>query len=114
MKVGGRTTFSDTEPGTWFAARLQMPTASAEGIPPQFVSKRVVLVPTLYFDVEDEAGTEVRVRYNDMLEVESEDLGASMWQVTAEPSPFRKREGIIAFSVTLRRIEAHEFEPKVA
>lgn len=113
VKVGGRTTFVDTEPGTWFSCRLQMPTATNEQIPAGFVSKRVVLVPTLIFDTEDDDGTEVAVRFNDMLEVESDDLGSTTWQVTAEPMPFRKREGIIGYQTTLRRVETHDFEPKV-
>lgn len=113
-KVLGRTTFVEGEPGTWFAARLQMPTATAEQIPPGFVSKRVVLVPTLIFAVEDDNGTPVTVRFNDMLEIESDDLGTETWQVSGEPMPFRKREGIIGWQVTVKRVEAHEFQPKVA
>jgi hypothetical protein len=113
-KVGGRTTFVDTEPGTWFPARLTLPTATNEQTPSGFSSRRVVLVPTLLFDVEDDDGTEVEVRFNDMVEVESEDLGSTTWQVTAEPMPMRKREGIIGYSTTLRRVEVHDFEPKVA
>jgi hypothetical protein len=111
--VGGRTTFVDTEPGTWFAARLQMPTAMPEGTPTNFVSKRVVLVPTLIFDTEDDEGTPVEVNFDDMLEVESDDLGSTTWQVTAHPQPFRKREGIIGFQVAVRRVETGSFTPKV-
>lgn len=112
VKVGGRTTFVDTEPGTWFACRLQMPTATPEQLPAGFVSKRVVLVPTLIFDTEDDEGTEVVVKANDMLEVESDDLGAAMWQVAGAPMPFRKREGIIGFQVTVKRVETDDFQPK--
>lgn len=113
VKVGGRTTFVDTEPGTWFSCRLQMPTATAEQLPAGFISKRVVLVPTLIFDIEDDEGTEVVVKANDMLEIESDDLGVATWQVAGAPMPFRKREGIIGWQVTLKRVETDDYEPKI-
>lgn len=108
-KVGGRTTFAETEPGTWFAARLQMPTTTAEQTPTGFVSKRAVFVPTLIYDVDDDENNPVEIRSTDVLEVESDDLGNARWQVTTEPQPFRKRESIIGFQVTLTRVEANEF-----
>jgi hypothetical protein len=114
VKVGGRTTFADSEPGTWFAARLMMPTATPESMPAGFISKRVVLVPTLICDTEDDQGDPVVLAFNDMVEVESEDLGAATWQVTAEPEPFRKKQGIIGYSVNLKRVETGDFMPRVA
>lgn len=107
-KVGGRTTFVETEPGTWFAARLQM-AATTEQQPSGFVSKRAVPTPTLIFATIDDAGNEVEVRFNDVLEVESEDLGSTTWQVTQEPEPFRKKQGVIGFQVQLKRVETREF-----
>ena len=114
VRVGGRTTFADTEPGTWFAARLMMPNATPESIPAGFISKRIVLVPTLIFDIEDDEGSPVEVRNSDMVEVESDDLGNAMWQVTSEPEAFRKKQGIIGFKAELKRIETHDFERRVA
>lgn len=114
MRVGGRTTFADTEPGTWFNARLMMPTATPETTPPGGASKRVVLSPSLILDTEDDEGSPVEVFFSDMLEVESEDLGNDMWQVSSEPRPFRKKHGIIGYECELRRIEAHDFEPRAA
>src|SRR4051794_18519948 len=76
-KAGGRTTFVETEPGTWFPARLSLPESMPEGQPAGFVSKRVVKTPTLLCATEDDIGNEVEVRFNDMLEVESEDLGSA-------------------------------------
>lgn len=113
-KVGGRTTFVDTEPGTWFAARLQMPSTQAEQQPADFVAKRIVPTPTLMYAPDDDIGNPVEVRFSDMLEVESEDLGNALWQVTTEPEPYRKKRGIIGFEVQLRRVESHEFEQRVA
>jgi hypothetical protein len=112
VKVGGRTTFGETEPGTWFAARLQLPTATPEQVPSGFVSKRVVFVPTLIFATEDDEDNPIDVHSTDTLEVESEDLGNALWQVTAEPQPFRKREGIIGYQVPLKRVETSDFQPR--
>lgn len=114
LKVGGRTTFVDVEPGEWFSCRLEMPTVAPESRPPSFASKRVVLSPTLIFDIEDDEGTEVVVRADDMLTVESEDLGSATWQVTGQPMPFRKKEGIIGWQVGVKRIDVDDFQPKVA
>lgn len=109
VKVGGRTTFVEADPGTWFAARLTMPTTSPEQLPAGFVSKRVVLVPTLVYGTDDDDDNPVELRFNDELDVESDDLGSARWQVTTEPQPFRKRESILGFQVTLKRVEVREF-----
>lgn len=114
LRTGGRTTFVDVEPGEWFSCRLEMPTVAPESQPPSFVSKRVVLSPTLIFDIEDDEGTEVVVRADDMLTIESDDLGSATWQVTGEPMPFRKKQGIIAFQVGVKRIDVDDFQSKVA
>ena len=114
LHVGGRTTFVDVEPGEWFAARLDLPTVAPESQPTSFASKRVVLNPTLIFDIEDEEGTAVIVKSDDMLLVESEDLGSATWQVTGQPIPFRKKRGIIGWQVGLKRIDADDFQSKVA
>lgn len=110
VKVAGRTTFVDGEPGTWFAARLMVPQSQPEATPAGGAAKRAVLSPTLIFGTDDDEGSPVVIRFNDMLEVESEDLGNAIWQVDGEPRPYRKKRGIIAYEANLKRIETHDFE----
>lgn len=112
LKVEGRTQFVDTEPGTWFACRLSLPTAP-ESYDPATVRKRVVIVPTILYDLEDDQDNEVLLNASDMLEIESDDLGNATWQVTANPEPLRRREGLVGWQVALRRVQSVEFEPKI-
>lgn len=111
LKVEGRTQFVATEPGTWFDCRLFMP-ASPESYDPATVRKRVVRVPTMLYDTEDEQGNELTMAVTDQVEIESDDLGSATWQVTGAPEPLRKKTGIIGWQVTLRLVENAEFEPK--
>lgn len=103
----GRSQFVDFESGTWFPARLFLP-ASPESRDPQRVYKRVVIAPTLMYGLDDDDGTEVDLRSSDYVEVESEDLGAAVWEVTGDPEPFRKKEGVIGHQVTLKRLKVEE------
>lgn len=112
LKVEGRTQFAEAEPGDWFPCRLFLP-SSPESYDPANVRRRVVVAPTLMYGVYDESGNPFQVGHSDQVEVWSDDLGAAIWQVTAEPEPFRKKTGIIGYQVTLRRVKVVEFEPKV-
>jgi hypothetical protein len=104
VKVGGRTTFVDSEPGEWFACRLFLP-QSPESYDPARVSKRVVIAPTLMYGTDDEEGNQIEVRLSDRIEVESDDLGVALWQVTGAPQSLRKKEGILGWQATLKRLE---------
>lgn len=104
VKVGGRTTFVETEPGQWFSCRLFLP-QSPESYDPARVSKRVVRAPTLLYGTDDDEGNELEVRLSDRIEIESDDLGTALWEVTGAPQPLRKKEGVLGWQATLKRVE---------
>jgi hypothetical protein len=112
VKIEGRSQFADAEPGDWFGCRLFLP-ASPESYDPATVRRRVVIVPTLLYGLYDDSGNLLEVLNTDEIEVESDDLGNATWQVTAAPEPLRKKNGLIGWQTTLRRVATNEFEPKV-
>lgn len=111
LKLEGRTQFAEVEPGTWFACRLTLP-EPPETYDQARTYKRVVIVPMLLFGTDDDDGNPLAVVHTDMLEVDSDDLGHETWQVTSDPQPLRRREGMIGFQAALRRVEVPNFQPK--
>lgn len=112
LKVEGRTQFAESEPGEWFRCRLFLPTA-AESYDPATVRRRVVIVPTMLYGLRDANGVEIGLTHTDRVEIDSNELGAEMWQAASEPEPIRKKRRLIGYQVTLRRVQTNEFEPKV-
>lgn len=104
-RVEGRTLYG-TQTGPWFACRLTLPVSpeqadAAAGI------KVVVRAPELMYDVVDADGGDVRLTNQTRVEVDSVELGRTLWEVVADPEPLRKKTSVIGFQVSLRRLEAH-------
>lgn len=97
----------------WFDARLELPTAS-ESTDRGGHRRRVIRVPTLMYGVLNDDGEEVVLGPDARVEVDSEQLGRAVWEVTGAPVPMRRREEVIGWEVQLQRSEDREFEPDAA
>jgi hypothetical protein len=102
VKVEGETQMTWVY-GEWFAARINSPEA-AESPDSAGGRVRVDQHPTLIFDIEDEAGNAVRIDADDRVQVDSEALGVATFEVTGQPTLFRKKEDVIAGSVVVKRV----------
>lgn len=105
-RVEGRTIYGATR-GAWFRCRLELPQAAERAGDPAGV-RAVQVEPSLMFGVRDLEGGVLRIANNVRVEVNSVELGDSMWDVVGEPQPMRKKRRVIGFTATLRRVEAVE------
>lgn len=102
VKVEGETQMTWVY-GEWFACRIDAPEAT-EQTDTAGGRVRTDQAPTLIFDIEDEAGAEVRINADDRVQVDSEALGIANFEVTGQPQLFRKKEEVIGGSVVVRRV----------
>lgn len=103
-KVEGMTRMA-TLHGPWFRARL-----FPQGAPQEFDNgrPRVVSSPTLMLGVRDSNGDPILINANLSIEVDSKELGRSIWKVTGDPEPIRKRRRVIGYVAALERVIEHE------
>jgi hypothetical protein len=106
-RVEGRTVFRPVA-GTWFKARLELPQGSETDAPTG--ARTVIVQPTLMFATRDSDGQPVEVTNQKRVEVDSAQLGRTVWDVIADPQPIRKRRTVIGWQAPLRRVEMHEAE----
>ena len=102
-KIDGRKVY-ETTATAWFRARLtalQAPETTAGG------RTRVPRTPELLYELRDEAGQVVALHADDRVEVDSGDLGHSIWGVNGEPEIMRRRSGVVGGLATLQRVEEH-------
>lgn len=111
-RIPGKTLMVPIE-DSWFSARLELPSANESADRPG-ARRRVIRVPTLMYGVLDDQGQEVVIGPEVRLEVDSDELGRSVWEVTGAPVPMRRREEVIGWEVQLSRIEEREFEEDAA
>lgn len=109
-RVAGKT-LSEPTWGAWFRARLELPSGLERTGPGD--RRRAVTAPTLMCGVRDAEGQPIRFHIRDELEVDSDELGFARWNITADPAPIRKKKRVIGWTVTLQRIEEHEFTPRL-
>lgn len=102
VKVEGETQMTWVY-GEWFSCRIDAPEA-AEQTDTAGGRVRTDQSPTLIFDIEDEAGADVRINADDRVQVDSEALGLATFEVTGQPTLFRKKEDVIAGSVVVKRV----------
>lgn len=102
VKIDG-TTIYDWEPGQWFACRVNSPTAPkvADSSGGRLRSDQK---PTLLFELEDDDGNPVELHSEARVEVDSEALGRHIFELTAEPNLFRKKESLLLGEVTIARL----------
>lgn len=102
VRVEGTTVY-DWAAGEWFACRINAP-AAAEARDAAQGREQADQRPTLIYDLEDEAGGVVRVGANSRVEVDSEALGLHVWEVTGEPTLYRKKEDLVAGEAQISRL----------
>lgn len=106
VKLRGESQFEALH-GQWFRCRLTLP-AAPESVDPGSFRRRVVIVPTLLYGMKDADHELVVVTVEMRLEVDSLELGRSMWDVVSEPEPLRKRRRVIGWQTTLQRVRDEE------
>lgn len=106
VRVEGRTVYGDAK-GEWFRCRLTLPNAE-EGTAAVTGARNVVVSPQLLYGTRDQAGDPVVLNNAMRLEVDSADLGPSVWEVVSEPEPLRKKRRVIGHQATVRHLETHE------
>lgn len=105
VKIRGESRF-ETLRGQWFRCRLTLPGPQESA--PQYSRRRVVLVPSLLYGVKDADGELLRLGIEMRLEVNSRELGRTIWDVVSEPEPLRKRRRVIGWQASLRRVKDEE------
>lgn len=114
-KVEGKTLHADTY-GAWFNCRLELPSGSLlrdRATEQGGQRSRVVTAPTLLCGIRDLEGGTIEITARDQLEVDSDELGHAVWEITADPAPMRKKSRVIGWTVSLQRVEEHDFEPRL-
>jgi hypothetical protein len=94
----------------WFSALLQLPQGQLSEDRSQG-RRRTVTVPTLMFDVYDEANEPVEMRAGVRVEVDSERFGESVWEVDGEPEPLGSLHEVFGYQVRVKRVTQREFRP---
>lgn len=102
VKVEGSTMYDDVF-SQWFSCRVDSPAApktrdAAGG------RARADQRPMLIYDLEDDDGSPVNLHAEDRVQVESEELGLSVWELVGEPQIDRKKVDLVAGEVSISRI----------
>lgn len=90
-------------PGQWFAARLSVPEA-AETPDASGGHVRPAVHPTLLFELEDDDGNPVVLHADSRVEVESDELGTHTFELTGEPTIYRKKIDLLVGQAALVRV----------
>lgn len=93
--------------GEWFACRISYP-AAPEAPDPSGGRQRAVGRPGMVYELEDDLGNPVVLHSTSRVEVASDDFGTQYFEVTGEPTLYRKRTGLIAAEATL--VEVLDFD----
>lgn len=110
LKVEGKTVSTPTS-GEWFKVRLELPEGNASEGPGQ--RRRAITSPTLLVALKDAAGQPVDFNIRDYLEVDSPQLGRSVWVITADPAPIRKKRRVIGWTASVQEVDDHPFIPRL-
>jgi hypothetical protein len=106
-RVEGRTIYGQvTLP--WFKARLEL-TQAPEGLEEGGV-RPVIPAPTMLCGVRDLEGNTLELGNDVRVEVDSRELGHTVWQIVGEPAPLRKKRTLIGWQASLREVEIREAE----
>lgn len=105
-KVEGTTPLEDAEKA-WFHCRLTIASKSksweAGGARPV-----VAGAANLIFKRTDENGRAVTVIAGDRLEINIAGVSTSIWSVTGDPLPIRKRKAVLGWKVPVNAVTVHE------
>ena len=104
-RVEGRTVYG-TVTLPWFKARLEL-TQAPEGLEEGGV-RPVISGPTLLAGVRDLEGNPIELGNDVRLEVDSRELGHTVWQIVGEPAPLRRKRSLIGWQASLRQVEIRE------
>ena len=108
-KVEGTTQFTPVA-DQWFKCRLSYQ-AAPESDDQQGGRRRTPRPGDILMGLKDFDGELVTVESSDRLEVDSNELGRAIFEVTADPEPIRKKKKLIGWTFTVTRVEEHPFVP---
>lgn len=89
--------------GPWFDCRVDAP-GGAESNDAADGRVRTDVSLTFIYSLEDDTGAVVRLTADSRVEVDSEELGLAMFEVTGEPQLYRKRRDLVAGQATIKRV----------
>lgn len=93
--------------GEWFKARL-FPVASPAEEDEQRGRRRALKRPQLMYGVKDAVGDPIVLSFDARVEVDSPQLGRSIWRVTGVPQPMRKKRSVIGFLADVEQVDEAE------
>lgn len=102
VKVEGSTVYEDA-PGQWFSCRVDAPAAPKQRDAAGGRS-RPDRRPMLIYELEDDDGNPVDLHADDRVEVDSEELGLSTWELVGEPQIDRKKVDLVAGEASISRV----------
>jgi len=104
-KVDGRTQYAQV-PGEWFKARFIQASIDGESGGNENAGRvRVPRTPQLLCGLFDVAGGVIVIHADDMVEIDSPQLGQAMYHVNGEPQPLRKRVKMLGWLANLTHVE---------
>jgi hypothetical protein len=103
IRVGGTHRYAGVR-GDWFRCRLELGPAGLDNTAPA-THRKGTRGPSAMLALLDERSEPVAVSVEDRLEIDSPNLGQSLWDVIENPEPIRKKRRVIGWQVRLRRVE---------
>jgi hypothetical protein len=102
VKVEGETQM-EWQAGEWFACRIDSPEA-AEAEDAAGGRVRTDQHRALIYDLEDESGAPVVLTADSRVEVVSEELGTATYELSGQPTLYRKKTDLIAGQAALKLV----------
>lgn len=107
-RVEGTTLFAEYhEP--WFKCRL-MPSAAPESDDTQAGRRRVPHPAQMMCGLKDLDGNMLAINASDKLEINSQELGWALWEITSDGEPIRKKKKMLGWIASITRVEEHPFD----
>jgi hypothetical protein len=105
QRVEGTTLYVETR-SPWFRARLELGQGTG-GRKAATQAKESTRNPSMMVSVKDEVGMAVLINNQDRLEVNSKELGRTVFDVVGDPEPIRKKRKVIGWTVLMTRVDVH-------
>ena len=105
QRVEGTTLYVETR-SAWFRARLELG-QGAGGRAAATQAKQSTRSPEVMVSVKDLLGQPVLINNQDRLEIDSRELGRTVYDVVGDPEPIRKKRRVIGWTVMVSRVDTH-------
>jgi hypothetical protein len=105
QRVEGTTLYVETR-SPWFRARLDLG-QGAGSRKAATQAKQSTRSPSIMVSVKNSIGEPVLINNQDRLEVNSKELGRSVFDVVGDPEPIRKKRRVIGWTVLVSRVDVH-------